>query len=81
VGSAAKKRHGTLKPLCETRWESRVESVKPFRYQLGEIYDSLIYISEDETLRGVSGTKARAEAKGLAGKLKNFSFMVLIVFW
>ncbi|XP_050064463.1 uncharacterized protein LOC126553328 [Aphis gossypii] len=39
----------TLKPLSNTRWESRIESIKPLKYQLGEIYNSLIQINEDET--------------------------------
>ena len=37
--------------------------------------------SETESLTGAAGTKTRAEARGLAGKLKDFSFTVLIVFW
>lgn len=36
----------TVKPNCETRWESRVNSVKAVRYQVGEIYDALIEVSE-----------------------------------
>jgi hypothetical protein len=29
----------TLKPLSETRWESRIDAIKPLRYQLGNVYE------------------------------------------
>ena len=32
----------TFKPLCSTRWESRINSVKAVRYQLPELYDTLM---------------------------------------
>jgi hypothetical protein len=31
----------TLKPLSQTRWESRNNAITPFRFQIGEIYDAL----------------------------------------
>jgi hypothetical protein len=31
----------TVKPLSDTKWESRIDSIRPFRYQAGEIYDAL----------------------------------------
>ena len=36
----------TLKPLSKTRWESRIDALKLLRYQLGDIYDALINISD-----------------------------------
>ena len=37
----------TVKPLRETRWESRIDALKPLRYGLGNIYDALIEIADD----------------------------------
>ncbi|XP_065650236.1 zinc finger MYM-type protein 1-like [Hydra vulgaris] len=37
----------TVKPLSETRWESRIDVLKPLRYQLGDIYDALAEIAND----------------------------------
>jgi hypothetical protein len=31
----------------DTRWESRIDSIRPFRYQEGEIYDALHDISQE----------------------------------
>lgn len=60
-----------------TRWESRVESVKALKYQIGDIYDSLVEISEDLT----GDPTARNEADSLAKKIRRFDFLVCIVFW
>lgn len=69
-------RNISVKPVCETRWESRVESVKAVRYQAGEIYDALFEVAEQS-----SDPKARSEAEALCKQLKNFNFIVSIVFW
>jgi hypothetical protein len=37
----------TLKPLSESRWESRIDAIRPFRYQTSEIFDALYEISQD----------------------------------
>jgi hypothetical protein len=69
-------RNISVKPLCETRWESRVESVKAVRYKPGEIYDALLEVSEQ-----TNDPKARSEAQSLCKELKNFNFIVASVFW
>lgn len=67
----------TLKSLSITRWESRVESLKPIRFQINEINDALIEISECP--HADIGT--RHEANCLANKLTDFKFLVSIVVW
>jgi len=36
----------TLKPMSDTRWESRVESIKPIYFQLCQVHDALVGVSE-----------------------------------
>ena len=43
--SQSKKKELTLKPLCSTRWESRINSVKAVKYQLPESYDELMELT------------------------------------
>jgi len=71
----------TLKPLSDTRWESRIDALKPLRYQLGSIHNALMDIFEDTTLTGSSGNLSRIEAKGLAKKISNFNFIVSLIIW
>ena len=71
----------TVKPLSTTRWESRIEALKPIRHQLGDIYDALLSIAQDEKLTGTCGAKARSEASGIAAKIKTYPFMCSIVLW
>ena len=51
----------TVKPLCETRWESHVESVGVLRCQANEIHDALIDIAEN-----LNDAQACSEAESLA---------------
>src|SRR3981189_959428 len=71
----------TVKPLSETRWESRVNAVRVLRYHVGEIYNMLVSLCQDNILGGVSGTKTRVEAQAIAGQLLNFEFVVGVIFW
>jgi len=72
----------TLKPLSDTRWESRINAIAPLRYQAGLVYDVLIDIAEDEKLTGATGTKTRADAFALAEKfIKNYPFLCSLVLW
>ena len=59
----------TLKPLCETRWESRVNSIKAIRYQIGDVYDALIKLSQD-----TKDAQCLTEALALAREIKTSSF-------
>lgn len=66
----------SVKPLSDTRWECRIDSVKAIRYQVGEVYDALVETSEitDEP-------KVKAETEGLANQLKDYKFLVSLIFW
>ena len=63
----------TVKPLCDTRWESHIDSVKVLRYQSMEVYEALLESSDDE--------QACSEAESLADGIKNFNFRVFVVMW
>ncbi|KAJ8352087.1 hypothetical protein SKAU_G00235630 [Synaphobranchus kaupii] len=65
----------TLKPLCETRWESHVEALKPLRYQLGDVHDA-----NNTSLTGTSGVKTRLNANNIAMKI-DFKLVCAIVIW
>jgi hypothetical protein len=67
----------TVKPLSYTRWESRIDSIRPFRYQAGEIYDALYDICQEMSYDPIT----RHEAELLASHMKNFKFLCSIVIW
>ncbi|XP_065677373.1 zinc finger MYM-type protein 1 [Hydra vulgaris] len=72
----------TVKSLNDTRWESRINALKPLRYNLGKIYDALMQIFEDPRLQTTSvGNSSRNEAKGLANSICIFKLMVALVSW
>ena len=71
----------TVKPLSETRWESRIDALKPLRYQLGNIYDALAEIADDTNLTGASGNTSRTDARVIAKAISSFKFVVSLVVW
>ncbi|XP_026502970.1 zinc finger MYM-type protein 1-like [Terrapene carolina triunguis] len=66
----------TVKPLSETRWESRVESAKTLRYQSEEVYEALVAISEE-----ARDPKAKSQAESLASEIASFKFLTSVVIW
>ncbi|XP_040262252.1 uncharacterized protein LOC121002374 [Bufo bufo] len=66
----------TLKKVCATRWECRVESLKAVRYQYTEIYEALIDLEEN-----TDDPKLSSEAKSLSLMLQDFSFLLTVVIW
>lgn len=69
--------HLTLKPLSATRWASRIDALKPLRYQLCEIYDALFEIMEDVT----RDAETRVKARGLATSIKKYKFICGVILW
>ena len=67
----------TLKPLSQTRWESRLESVKEIRYQTLEIRDALLTLCDD-----CVDPKIKSDAKSLAtNDFENFKFLLGMIIW
>lgn len=66
----------TLKPLSETRWECRLQSVKPIRFCMSNIHNALIELSET-----TNDPKIKSEAQSLAEYGMNFEFILATVVW
>ncbi|XP_058216911.1 uncharacterized protein LOC131327797 [Rhododendron vialii] len=67
----------TVKQLSQTRWESRIESVKPLRYHAPQIRDALVILANTTT-----EALAKSEAKSLVThELENFEFLFCIAIW
>ncbi|XP_022003042.2 zinc finger MYM-type protein 1-like [Helianthus annuus] len=67
----------TLKSLSTTRWESRIDSIKPIRTQLGDVRKALREVRETDR-----DAKIISEAKSLEEyELGDFEFLAQIVIW
>ncbi|XP_052625037.1 uncharacterized protein LOC111879880 [Lactuca sativa] len=67
----------SLKSLCQTRWESRVESVKAIKLQLVDVREALLQVGEKDNDVAIA-----SEATSLAEKeLGDFEFLVSTVIW
>jgi hypothetical protein len=67
----------TLKPLSQTRWESRIKNIKAIKYQTPQIREALLQLvktSEDP--------KTKSEANCLTTyEMENFEFLLSITIW
>ncbi|XP_052626970.1 uncharacterized protein LOC128133536 [Lactuca sativa] len=67
----------TLKSLSQTRWESRVESVKAIRFQAPQLRKALLQLSKN-----CGDPKIKSEAKCLATyELENYEFLLGMIIW
>lgn len=66
----------SLKPLSETRWECRVESVKAVRFQLDQVCDALCSLREKST-----DCALISECQSLENQISTFKFIVSLVIW
>ena len=70
--------HLTVKPLSQTRWEARVESVKAIRYQAPQIRDALLQLANNPKEAAIATSEAESLARN---DLENFEFLVGMVIW
>lgn len=64
----------TLKSWSDTRWESRLKSVKPVRYQAGQVREALAEVRETTSDAGV-----KVEAQDLAEEVGSYRFCICTV--
>ena len=67
----------TLKPLSSTRWESRIKSVQPIRYQTIHVISALKELEETST----DDPTDVSDAQSLVSALENFETLVGMVIW
>ncbi|KAL4126320.1 hypothetical protein QTP88_010542 [Uroleucon formosanum] len=67
----------TLKPLSETRWECKVNSIKAIRYQVPELITAL-----EEVADNTSDPKTKSEAQSLVtNELESYEFILSLIIW
>jgi hypothetical protein len=61
----------TLKPLCNTRWECRINCSKPLRYHISKTDDALMPPSPEPAVK--------QGALNLSQQIRDFSFLVMLI--
>jgi hypothetical protein len=67
----------TVKSWCNTRWESRIKSVKAIRFEAPNIRSALLQLSTDNDVE----SKDRSNAENLLDVLGTFEFILGMVIW
>ncbi|XP_010436243.1 PREDICTED: zinc finger MYM-type protein 1-like [Camelina sativa] len=66
----------TVKSLCNTRWESRIKSVKAIRFQAPQVRSALLELYES-----CDDAMTKSDAKSLVMAFDNFEFILGMVIW
>ncbi|XP_011859233.1 PREDICTED: zinc finger MYM-type protein 1-like, partial [Vollenhovia emeryi] len=66
----------TPKPLSETRWECRFDSVKAIRFQVRQFRNALIEIGNN-----ASDNKLKIEILSIVRKINEFEFIANLIIW
>ena len=67
----------TVKSVCNTRWESRIKSVRAIRYQAPQLRSALSHLQKASD----SEPSTKSDAKNLFDLLGNFEFILGMVIW
>jgi hypothetical protein len=67
----------TVKPMCETRWECRIDCLKPLRFHSAQIRDALVELEQDSK----SDPVLRYECCTLIDNVSDFTNLVAMVVW
>ncbi|KAM3624160.1 uncharacterized protein V6R79_019961 [Siganus canaliculatus] len=66
----------TLKSWSETRWESRIKSIEPLRYQADKVREALLEVREKTT-----DPIVKVETHSLAEEIGSFRFQICCMVW
>lgn len=66
----------SVKSLSNTRWESRINSVKAIRFQAPQIKLALINLA-----KSFDDAKSKSEPESMADAIKNFEFLLGMIIW